>query len=165
MRGASLVRVQLYGASFESANLSGANLSKADLTEVNLTNANLDRTILTGATGLTCEHLWRAKNWQNSIRDSELECMGDYAVTTADAGGEYALLRQQAIELIRSLDAAILKYGPAQSVEVVGSEIRIGHNRPPGELELAQEEMREAAGLLNAAHLLTQANLSPSETS
>jgi hypothetical protein len=106
---------------------------------------------LTGVTGLDCEHLRLAKNWEQSIRDPELECSEGGRIP--DIGGDYPLLRRQALELIRSVDAAIERHGVAQTISVTQDEIEIGigHNRPPSELVLAREEMREARQLLTGA--------------
>jgi len=79
LRRANLGRANFAGAdlreaSLRRANLRGAYLTRADLEGASLEGANLIGADLRSTVGLSCEALWEARNWRDSIRDAELEC-------------------------------------------------------------------------------------------
>lgn len=98
LRHSILDNVDLYKSDLRSADLRGANLEKADLEESVLFLANLQGAILTGAklamadlkranlrevSGLVCDQLTSARNWQRACRDTALACGADIPKTSA----------------------------------------------------------------------------------
>ena len=77
LRGAVLRKADLVGADLTESNLERAVLTDADLRHAVLDNAILSHADLTRATGLYCDQLRMAKNWEEAIRDNELACGGD----------------------------------------------------------------------------------------
>jgi uncharacterized protein YjbI with pentapeptide repeats len=61
-------------AILERTNLGWANLQGTDLTEAVFDGANLTGVELRSATGLDCERLKRAQNWEKAYRDQALSC-------------------------------------------------------------------------------------------
>jgi hypothetical protein len=67
--GANLNEANIIDATLIGADLRGADLSSADIRQANLMNADLS-----DVTGLECESLQRASNWQLATRTPELDC-------------------------------------------------------------------------------------------
>ena len=84
LRGLALANAELDGADLGQADLRGTILSGAILTGANLRGANFFKTVLDGAdlSGadlvgvrfLDCAQLRTTRNWQSTLRDSELAC-------------------------------------------------------------------------------------------
>ena len=100
LEGASFQKATLQGASFQEANLKRVNFQGADLAEANLRGANLQEAVFTPykkksseseevsekvitnlrkadlrkATGVTCDQLVVAEDWQTTYRDEKLGC-------------------------------------------------------------------------------------------
>ena len=98
LRYSSLNNVDLYNSDLRSADLRGADLTKADLEKSNLFRADLHGATLTGAklakadlkranlrevSGLVCDQLSSARNWQRACRDTALACGADIPKTSA----------------------------------------------------------------------------------
>jgi uncharacterized protein YjbI with pentapeptide repeats len=84
LRGLDLVKADLSGVDLRKADLRGTILSGAILTGANLAGANFFKAILegadlsganlVGAQFLNCAQLTSTRNWQSSLRDSDLAC-------------------------------------------------------------------------------------------
>lgn len=74
MRNALLKDADLEGANLERSNLTNANLQGANLKDTILKYTNLTNTNLQGVRNLTCHELIKARNWETSRRDKQLEC-------------------------------------------------------------------------------------------
>ena len=78
LRKANLRRAKLEEADLSGANLVGADLRGADLRDARLQAANLQDAKLLKATGLDCDTLRTARDWQYSIRSPDLDCGAPY---------------------------------------------------------------------------------------
>ena len=139
LEGADLRRCTLNGVSFNSANLSNANLRRAELNHADLTDAILTHADLREVTGLQCEQLTQAQDWQTAYRDEALACgaaIPDPVATSATASD--------------SVDPTVT---PPSIVEFFGAGLsrwreEVAESERQGQLEKSRLALQELEGAL-----------------
>ena len=118
----SLFSADLTNANFDNADLTSANLRRADLRDATLVAATLNgvnfwTTNLRGAdlrksSGLTCAILVDAGNWEDAMRDAELDCGKPIPVEIGEATADgYQASVQIGAKVDLGMEAEVVKGG------------------------------------------------------